>query len=61
LQYEDSAKAGAELQNMLQSGDIVLVKGSQSVRMERVVKEIMAEPERAKDLLVRQDREWKKR
>jgi UDP-N-acetylmuramoyl-tripeptide--D-alanyl-D-alanine ligase len=61
LQFEDSRKAGAELQNILQVGDMVLIKGSQSVRMERVVEEVMAEPERASELLVRQDAEWKKR
>lgn len=61
LQFEDSQKAGEELQNLLKAGDAVLVKGSQSMRMERLVKEIMAEPERASQLLVRQDEEWKKR
>jgi hypothetical protein len=30
------------------------------MRMERVVEEIMLEPERAGELLVRQDSEWKK-
>ncbi len=61
LQYEGSGKAGSELQNILRPGDLVLVKGSQSTRMERVVKEIMSEPERAAELLVRQDAEWKRR
>jgi len=61
LQYEDATKAGAELENILREGDCVLVKGSQSMRMERVVEEIMLEPERAPELLVRQDEEWKKR
>lgn len=61
VQFEDAARAGKELEALLQAGDCVFVKGSQSMRMEKVVEEIMAEPERAKELLVRQDREWKKR
>lgn len=61
LQFEDAHKAGNELQNLLQEGDYVLVKGSQSIRTERVVEGIMAEPGRAAELLVRQDEEWKKR
>ena len=61
LQFDDSQRAGAELQNLLQPGDCVLVKGSQSIRMERVVEEIMLNPEQAEKLLVRQDREWKRR
>lgn len=61
LQFEDAGKAAAEIQNLIQEGDAVLVKGSQSMRMEKIVEEIMKEPERAGELLVRQDREWKKR
>jgi UDP-N-acetylmuramoyl-tripeptide--D-alanyl-D-alanine ligase len=61
LQYEDSRRAAKELKNIIAEGDVILVKGSQSTRMERAVEEIMADPERAKDLLVRQDAEWKKR
>ena len=61
LQYEDAKRAGKELELKLKEGDIVLLKGSQSMRMERAVKEIMAEPERAKELLVRQEEEWEKR
>jgi UDP-N-acetylmuramoyl-tripeptide--D-alanyl-D-alanine ligase len=61
LQYEDSTKAGQELQNILHAGDVVLCKGSQSIRMERAVEDIMQEPQRAGELLVRQDEEWKKR
>ncbi len=40
-------------------GVIVLVKGSQNtIRLERVVKELMQSPENAKHLLVRQEEEW---
>ena len=39
-------------------GDLILVKGSQGVRMEKIVEEIMAEPLLKKELLVRQGRKW---
>jgi len=61
FQYEDAARAGKELETMLTEGDAVLVKGSQSMRMERIVEEIMADPAHAGDLLVRQDPEWKRK
>lgn len=61
LQYEDSITAGKELQQLLKPGDVILVKGSQGVRAERVVEEIMAEPERAYELLCRQDPSWRQR
>jgi UDP-N-acetylmuramoyl-tripeptide--D-alanyl-D-alanine ligase len=61
LQYEDAGKAGRELQTMMREHDVILVKGSQSMRMERIVEEVMQEPERAGELLVRQDAEWRKR
>ncbi len=57
--YYDSARAGQKVRGMLQKGDAVLVKGSQNkIRTERVVKAIMAQPERATELLVRQEPEW---
>jgi len=60
-QYDDVTRAGRELQNLLQPGDVVLVKASQSVRAERVVEEVMAEPEQAGILLARQDSAWQGR
>lgn len=62
-QYEqtEAARAGKELESEIGPGDIILVKGSQSMRMERTVEEIMAEPERAGELLVRQEGEWRGR
>ncbi len=49
------------LKKTIASGDAVLVKGSQSVRMEKIVEAIMNEPDRKKELLVRQDDEWQRR
>lgn len=56
--FPDSDKAKMFVQERLKEGDLILVKGSQGARMEKIVKEIMAEPLRAKELLVRQGREW---
>ena len=61
FQFDDSTEAGKFIQEIVKEGDIVLVKGSQGMRMERIVEEIMAEPERANELLVRQDKEWLRR
>lgn len=46
------------MDSQIKQGDIVLVKGSQSMRMEKVVKDLMAEPLRAGELLVRQYGKW---
>ncbi len=56
----DSLEAGEKLRQFVQAGDIVLLKGSQSVRMERAVAMILAEPEKASEFLVRQEPEWKR-
>ena len=61
FQYEEVERAGKELQEMLQAGDMVLVKGSQGIRLEKLVEEIMAEPDKADELLVRQSDAWKNR
>lgn len=58
-QYDDVGRAGRELQNLLETGDAVLVKASQGIRAERIVEEIMAEPEQTEQLLVRQDAMWR--
>ena len=56
--YNDAKSAGRELQNLIQAGDTILIKGSQGMRMERIVAEIMKEPDRAEELLVRQGEMW---
>jgi len=56
--FASAEEAGCFLQEIIQEGDVILVKGSQGLRMEKIVKEIMAEPDKAKELLVRQDEAW---
>ncbi len=59
FEFGRAEEAGKFIQERIKTGDIILVKGSQGARTERVVKELMAEPERANELLVRQSAEWK--
>lgn len=49
---KETERAGKFIQNkILKEGDLVLIKGSRKMRMERIVKELMAEPLRADELL----------
>ena len=61
LQYDNGEQAANELEEMLEPGDVVLVKGSQGIRAEKIVEEVMAEPELASELLVRQSPMWKQK
>jgi UDP-N-acetylmuramoyl-tripeptide--D-alanyl-D-alanine ligase len=49
------------LKDFIKEGDVILVKGSQSVRLEKVTESIMLNPENKKDLLCRQEKEWRGR
>jgi UDP-N-acetylmuramoyl-tripeptide--D-alanyl-D-alanine ligase len=59
--FSSSQEAATYLFAELKDEDVVLVKGSQGMRMERVVEALMAHPEDASKLLVRQDKYWKDR
>lgn len=56
--FDTSDDARLKVQEMIREHDLVLVKGSQGIRMEKIVEEIMAHPENKKDLLVRQSQRW---
>jgi UDP-N-acetylmuramoyl-tripeptide--D-alanyl-D-alanine ligase len=57
-QFDTSAEAGTYVASIAKQGDLILFKGSQSTRMERAVKAVLREPEKAGTLLVRQELEW---
>ena len=51
--FDDINNLIKSLKNTIKSTDAILVKGSRAMRMESVVKKIMAEPEKAGELLVK--------
>lgn len=50
--YDNIVKLGEDLEDFLEQDDVVLVKGSRGMHLEKVVEEIMAEPMKAGELLV---------
>ncbi len=56
--FDTSNDAKNKVRDLIREGDAVLVKGSQGMRMEKIVAEIMAEPQLKKELLVRQSERW---
>lgn len=59
FEFTDAEQAAHELQQFIKPGDVLLVKGSQSIRAERFVEKLMADPSKAEELLVRQGTVWK--
>ncbi len=54
-----SDRAGSDVAKELRAGDVVLVKGSQGMRMERAVFEMMQDKADAEQVLVRHDAVWR--
>lgn len=61
LVFENPMDAGKALDKFIEEGDLVLIKGSQGMRMEKVVEEVMLEPQKAPELLCRQSQTWKQK
>ena len=56
--FANSYEAGKFLKEFVKQNDIILIKGSQGMRMERTVEAILEDQENKSKLLVRQDPEW---
>ncbi|OGI94858.1 hypothetical protein A3A03_00915 [Candidatus Nomurabacteria bacterium RIFCSPLOWO2_01_FULL_40_18] len=61
FEFLNSKEAGEFMKTFVQRGDLVLVKGSQGMRMERVSEAILQDQANKDKLLVRQDDEWLKK
>jgi len=61
FEFSTSQEAGRVLQEIMKEGDLILIKGSQGMRMEKITEETMAHPEDKEKLLVRQEKEWGKK
>jgi UDP-N-acetylmuramoyl-tripeptide--D-alanyl-D-alanine ligase len=56
--FDNSTEAGDKMKEIIKANDVVYVKGSQGMRMEKVIEKIMKEPKQKDKLLVRQEKEW---
>jgi UDP-N-acetylmuramyl pentapeptide synthase len=61
FQYDEISQLLHDLPAIIENGDVVLVKGSQNMRTEKIVEAIMEHREKAGELLVRQSPFWKKK
>ena len=58
LEFKNAVEAGEYLETFIKDRDLILLKASQGVRMERTVEIILKDKENKEKLLVRQNKEW---
>lgn len=59
--FPDEASARISIQNIVRSEDLILIKGSQGMRMEKITEVLLVDPYDASRLLCRQSEGWKGR
>lgn len=57
--FKNTEEAIKKLEEIVEKEDVILIKGSQGIRTEKIVFSIMRDSERADELLVRQNKFWK--
>lgn len=58
--FEDVKALQKELKNLIKPNSLILVKGSQIIRLEKIVEKLISSKYNKKDILVRQSEEWNK-
>lgn len=61
LFFSNPEEAGKIIKSTIKEGDLILVKGSQGMRMEKVIEKIISESEDMQKVLCRQSKKWKKK
>jgi UDP-N-acetylmuramoyl-tripeptide--D-alanyl-D-alanine ligase len=61
MSFRDSSKLAEYLQTFVDIGDVVLIKGSQGIRMEKVSFALLKHKSNAHNLIARHDKTWLKK
>lgn len=61
MHFDDPMQAAEKIEEKFGEGDLILVKGSQGMRMEKILEKLLKNPNEAENLLCRQSGEWKKK
>lgn len=59
--FPDETSARIEISNIVRSEDLILIKGSRGMRMEKITEILLQDPRDAKTLLCCQSKEWRDR
>lgn len=61
FQFTSPIEAAKKIKEIIEKGDLILIKGSQGMRMEKAVFDLMENKQEAKSLLCRQSSDWVKK
>jgi hypothetical protein len=61
MQFDDPEQAIEKVVKIASKGDFILVKGSQGMRMEKIVESLLQNKEQAGELLCRQNKQWRRK